>query len=80
MASEVERNGNLGATLLSTEHVWQGALIEVWITAMLVLTALGATNSNRKEDGLFMPPLAIGGALGLGLLLAVSYEKITLMA
>ncbi|KAK2149524.1 hypothetical protein LSH36_448g02009 [Paralvinella palmiformis] len=57
----------LAATMLHPDmKPWQGFLVELWITMILVLTILGATNDLRKRP-LYMPPIMIGMAISLGI-------------
>ena len=55
------------------EH-WQGVLIELWITFILVTTIIGSTNAKIKGAGIGMPPIIIGYAIALGIMSAVSIK------
>jgi glycerol uptake facilitator-like aquaporin len=58
--------GTLAATVLHPEmEPWQGVLVEIWLTFILVLTILGATNQVRKVN-IYMPTLIIMLAVGNG--------------
>ncbi len=64
--------GRLGATTLGDGiELWQGFLIEFWITLILVIAVLGSTNKSRKKD-LYMFVIPIGLAVALGHFVAVS--------
>ena len=74
----VTKRGGLAATTLSPlVQPWQGYLIEAWITLLLVLIILGATNSRWKGQ-LFVPNIIIGFAVTCGILCAVrsAYAKL----
>ncbi|ELT91414.1 hypothetical protein CAPTEDRAFT_148029 [Capitella teleta] len=62
------KRGNLAATELG-EGVdgWQGMLVELWITCILVLTIRGSTNKQRKGN-ILMHTLPIGLAVALGIM------------
>ena len=58
--------GTLAATVLHPAiSPWQGVLIETWLTFVLVLTILGATDRIRKGE-IYMPTLIICMAVGIG--------------
>ncbi|KAK2168365.1 hypothetical protein LSH36_17g03077 [Paralvinella palmiformis] len=58
--------GTLAATLLHPQvTAWKGVLIETWLTFVLVLTILGATDRVRKAH-VYMPTLIIAMAVGIG--------------
>jgi glycerol uptake facilitator-like aquaporin len=64
--------GQLAATTLGPDvQPWQGFLVEVWVTCILLLTIYGATNEIRKGN-VYMPTLLIGFAVALGIMSAVS--------
>ena len=66
------RRETLSATELNPElNVWQGLLVEVWLTFILVSTIHGATNSKRKGN-LYMPTIIIGCAVTVGVMSGVS--------
>ncbi len=67
-----DKRGLVGATVLADGlKSWQGFLIELWITLILVITVLGSTNKCRKKD-LRMFVIPIGLAVALGIMVAVS--------
>ncbi len=49
---------------------WKAVVVELLITASLVLTIFGATNEKRRS--VFLPSLPIGMAVMLGVLIGVS--------
>ena len=66
------RRDSLAATTLSSEiQVWEGVVIEAWLTFMLVITIHGSVNKRRKKDGLFMPTIPIGMAVTMGVICGV---------
>ncbi|KAK2156597.1 hypothetical protein LSH36_209g04037 [Paralvinella palmiformis] len=69
----IKSQNNLAATLLGNDvSSWQGVLVEIWITFMLVITVLGATNT-RIKGTLLIPGLPIGFAVALGIMSTNGY-------
>ena len=69
-----ETRGALAATTLGPGvQNWQGFLVEMWITAILVITIFGSTNSARKGN-VYMATIPIGFAIALGIMTGVSME------
>ncbi|ELU02847.1 hypothetical protein CAPTEDRAFT_180401 [Capitella teleta] len=65
--------GNLALTDLNEGmEPWQGYLVETWVTCILVLTILGATNERRKGN-VYMPTILIGFAVCLGIMSAFNH-------
>ena len=65
------RRETLAATLLNEElEAWQGVLVEVWVTFILVNTIFGATNERRKGN-IYMPTIIIGFAVTVGVMSGV---------
>ncbi|ELT95009.1 hypothetical protein CAPTEDRAFT_46197, partial [Capitella teleta] len=63
----------LAVTNLGPEvEAWQGFLVELWATFVLVVTILGSTNANRKGR-VYMPTIFIGFAVTLGIMSAFNH-------
>ena len=65
------RRDTLAATEVNPEVAsWAGFLVEAWLTSILVLTILGATDDQRKP--VYMPSLPIGMAVAVDIMAGVS--------
>lgn len=67
-----DHRGSLAATKIDDSmKQWQGFLIEMWATCILLLTIYGSVNLKRKGV-LHMNTIPIGFAVALGIMSTVS--------
>ena len=65
------RHEKLSATMLSDElSPWQGVLVEVWLTFILLCVVQGANNVKRKGN-VYMPTIIIGSYVTVAVLSGV---------
>ena len=69
MTAEENHSNFARTTVHSSIKQWQGMVVEMWLTFILVQTVWGATNKKRRR--VFTPSLPIGLAVALDILTGV---------